>query len=133
MKKTTSKLGLKITIYFLVSMVALFIINIFYPFSKKTREIKMFTNDANVIRKTDVISGIVKNIHFIERGASYIELKNSRKIILGAARNGIYDTNFLGDFLEVEDSLYKNSKSDTLLIYRKNTNYYFRIGEIINE
>ncbi len=52
---------------------------------------------------------------------------------IGVSRNEQYENSFIGDFLRVGDELLKSPTSDTIYIIRDRVEFYFVLGEIINE
>lgn len=83
------------------------------------------------------ISGVVIYIEksqLIKRRGKSIEfrLDDKKGYTLGDAINEIYKPIDISEFIQVGDSIYKASGTDSVLIYRGGKNYYFEINKRIN-
>ena len=77
--------------------------------------------------------GVVKDV-FTDHGAAYITLKDeSKHVTVHTTRNFDYSPAALIDFIQRGDSIVKPLNNDTLYVYRKQSVYYFVIGQWINE
>lgn len=81
-----------------------------------------------------LIKGTVSKIKKYYRGSKFVDLSNGTRFdLFGVHINYLYDKHDLYYFLQVKDSVYKDTNSDTLFIYRDDKKYYFKIGKAINE
>lgn len=126
------KYSLAIVISIGVLIVGYFVNMAFNPFYKRIQWLEKEIPKYSVIATEDSLSDVISSV-FAERGWTYLTLKNGSKISIRASRNGLYENNFIGDFLRTDDSVYKSAGSDTLEIKRDDAAYYFVIGKIINE
>jgi|SRR5690606_16714029 hypothetical protein len=126
------KYRLGIVISFLVLVLGYFVNRAFNPFYKKIQWLENEIPKHNPVDVHDSLDGVVTKV-FETRGWTYVTFRNATKISIPTSRNGLYEENFIGDFLKVGDQLYKRPKSDTLEVMRGNEKYYFLIGKIINE
>jgi hypothetical protein len=80
------------------------------------------------------VSGVVIQNQFYTRAykSYHITLSNGKKFALWTARNYLYTPNTLVKFLQINDSVYKPIKTDSLYVYRDGKEYYFILGKIIN-
>lgn len=124
------RLGIVISI---VVLVAGYFVNMtFNPFSKRIQWLENEIPKHKQVTTQDSLKGVISAL-FTERGWTYLTLENGEKLSIRASRNGLYENNFIGDFLVAGDFLDKRANSDTLLVKRSDGMYYFVIGEIINE
>lgn len=121
-----------IIISVLVLIVGYFINAKYNPFYKKIQWLNAEIPKHALVKKQDDLRGIISDL-FVERGWTYLTLKDGDKIAIPPSRNGLYDTNFVGDLLMPGDSVVKSPDSDTLKVRHNDANYYFVIGKIINE
>jgi hypothetical protein len=124
------RLGIIISIS--VIIVGYFLNKEFNPFYKRIQWLEVEIPKHKPITKQDSLNGILIDF-FHTRGCTYVTLNNGKKISIPASRNGLYRNNFIGDFLNKGDRLYKRQHSDTLIIERDSKYYYFLVGRIINE
>ena len=95
------------------------------------RENKRLWDTYQLVTKEDKISGTISYIE-TKKGAVFIALDNGDSIGLNGSGNYEYTEVWLSKFLKIGDVIYKESYSDSLLIYRNYKEYYFLIGMYIN-
>ena len=91
---------------------------------------KQWENYPVVTYKTQ-LKGEVKKIR-INRG-TLGELTNGQKFSLPSSDNYSYSPHFIGRFINRGDYIQKDAFSDTLFVYRDEKEYYFILGESIEE
>ncbi|GAB6013083.1 hypothetical protein [Viscerimonas tarda] len=82
------------------------------------------------------LNGVVTMNSFYSRGykSHHIELSNGTKFALwGGTINYLYEPFGLSYFLQVNDSIYKPTHTDSVYVYRDGKEYYFILGKIINK
>lgn len=110
-----------------------YFINInFNPFYIKMEKLKNEMRKHHLVKKENTLSGEILDF-FVERGATFVTLQDGNKVVFPVSRNGLYENNFIGDFLMNGDFVRKSAGSDTLQVTRDDIAYYFVIGKIINE
>jgi hypothetical protein len=83
--------------------------------------IELDTQIAGKIISTDVSKSIVR-----------IVLDKQQKFTVPPARNHHYSPSDLNKFLKKGDQIKKNHGSDTLIIYRDDERYFFRLGKFLS-
>lgn len=57
------------------------------------------------------------------------ELKSGQKFSIPLTYNFNYDPSLISDFIKKGDFILKPSNSDSIFVFRKNTKYFFLLGE----
>ena len=78
------------------------------------------------------INGIVA-WKVVNRGATTLKIENDTIYHFDQARNYKLKPYFIGDFIQMGDSIIKFDYSDTLYIIRNNTKQLFVIGKTLNK
>jgi hypothetical protein len=86
----------------------------------------------SLVKNQDSVMGVLRSV-YSDRGGSFVTLWDSTKIWFEVSENDQYDKYLLYDFLAKNDSLIKHSNNDTLIIYRQDKIYYFKLGQLINK
>ncbi len=126
------KYRVAIVISILVLIIGYIVDHYFNPYTKRISWLENEIPKYHLLERKDSIDTKIKET-FSTHGFVYMTVLDSQKITIGVSRNGLYEKSFIGDFVQIGDSLHKESGSDTLYIYRNNENYYFILGKIINE
>lgn len=115
--------GLIIGIFIIIGI---FLYHIYFPDDKTdgTRE-KNRTYEAR-------IHGIVER-KSINRGVTTLKIRNDTIYHFDYARNYKYKLFYIGDFIQVGDSILKSGYSDTLYVIRNSNKHLFVIGEYLNK
>lgn len=84
------------------------------------------------------IEGIVSKkeaaIGMFDRGSCYIDLSTEIKLnLFSATWNYSYKEPSFKRFIKVGDHLSKKANSDTIYVYRENSEYYFVLDKYVNE
>ena len=79
----------------------------------------------------NINSSVIKIIPW--HGVTNIQLSNNKKYWIDHSYNYKYDNNFIGDNLNIGDSIIKNSNSDSLWIISSNGEFVFLVGEWLNK
>lgn len=108
----------------------LIIVLIIYFTIKDSNEIKNLYNEYKLVDKKYKIEGKIDNL-LVNKGVCFVTI-DSKKILFKTSANFMYDDVYLDMVLEIGDHIKKNSNSDTLIITKNNKEYYFKIGEFIN-
>lgn len=82
------------------------------------------------VKKVDSLSGKVNDIKTFKGEVN--DSLQTDKYGLIKSRNYSYPEIYLSEFLQVGDSIFKSTGTDTLLIYRFNKEYHFVLGKILN-
>jgi hypothetical protein len=83
----------------------------------------------SLVKSQDFVNGVLQSV-YIDRGGSFVTLRDSTKIWFEVSKNELYDKYLLCDFLAKNDSLVKLSNNDTLFIYRQAKIYFFKVGQL---
>jgi hypothetical protein len=88
-------------------------------------------NEFPYLKIIDRIEGVVTYKEKIIRGSNTrIEISNKYKYTLFTTQNDVYYPNsHFSDIVEIGDSIYKASNSDSIFIYRNDHIFYFIEGE----
>lgn len=114
---------------------------IFLIIRKDKQESEILKKEYPWLSVQDSISGVIYRNQTksgaYQKGASYIDLTNGKKIGSPYAPtiNFYYKIHNFNDFIQPGDSIFKSADNDTIFIYPfyKSTVYYFVLGKIINE
>ncbi|WP_019037736.1 hypothetical protein [Psychroflexus tropicus] len=120
----------KIKISGIIFCMGLIIVLIIYFTIKDSNEIKNLYNEYKLVDKKYKIEGKIDNL-LVNKGVCFVTI-DSKKILFKTSANFMYDDVYLDMVLEIGDHIKKNSNSDTLIITKNNKEYYFKIGEFIN-
>jgi len=76
------------------------------------------------------ICGIIEK-KFTYQGSAWIKVNDyPKRYVLKYAYNYDFKPNFLSDFLQIGDSIYKPIHTDSLFIYRNDKEYFFILGNL---
>jgi hypothetical protein len=112
--KEIKKLGYTILIGLIVGTVLL------------TLFVQNYKSDYKRLGKEDALKLKVKKISSYQ-GLTFIDTYDGTKIEIPKARNFSLDEVIFPDFVKVNDSIFKNEKSDSIIIKRKSEKYHFII------
>ncbi len=85
--------------------------------------------EFRLVQLEETVAGRVDSI-YCSHGAAFVSLNNSSKIWFEVSENKSYDIPLLCEFIQIKDSIYKQTENDTLKIFRGNRSYSFKLGEI---
>lgn len=101
---------------------------------KRREEYPLLKEQGDILSLSGVVTKKDFNNNLYSRGTYLIDLTDGTKFALyGATRNYLYENSDLIDFLQLSDSIYKSSSSDSIFIYRGSLKYYFILGKMINK
>lgn len=121
--KTMKILGIVVAVILMISFAIYFTL-------KDSKRIKKLHLEYENVNYTDNIKGKVDGI-YVEKGACFVSI-GSQKIFLKVSGNYLYPEIYLDQILTIGDSIIKEQGSDTIRILKKNSEYQFVIGKIIN-
>jgi hypothetical protein len=123
-------------IIFIIIANAILIPTVIIPGIKKTIEDreKRWNQFTDITKKDSTqVSGILYT-KSMENNYCFISLKNGEKWGIAFAYNDDYEPDdYMYDFIQPGDSLFKASGSDTMHIYRNDDHYYFVLYQRINK
>ncbi len=93
---------------------------------------KKFVEYENITNRTETIYGKIIKIKR-DKGYAFVELYNGAKVGISRSWNYNYQTDYITDFLQRNDSIVKSEFSDTLYVYRNYAKYYFVLGKSIEK
>jgi hypothetical protein len=117
-----------------ISLVGLIIvILLFFTISPKILSV-LQKEDAEytMVEKTMFIKGTVTEKH-ATKGFAFVTLNDSIKVWFLHSMNYSYESPYLSSFITIGDLIEKKQDCDTLFINRNSDQYYFVIGEYINQ
>jgi hypothetical protein len=110
----------------------MFLINVYYSDKKEEEYAKKYP----YYKTSSLISGKVLYIETLRQrigeGITF-SLDNQKGYSLGWADNEMYVPSKISEFLQIGDSIYKASGTDSVLIYRNEGVYYFEISKRIDK
>ena len=83
------------------------------------------------LEKYDSFEGVISSIE-TNKGSTFIKLGNKEAYWLKFSRNLNYSDPWLSRFLQTGDKIQKLENSDSLIIIRADSKYYFRLGKTID-
>jgi hypothetical protein len=102
-------------------VIAFFIFFIYGPFSHNQLQEDIYKTYASSI------SGVVLSKK-VSGGYTTIKMNYGIKFILENSRNYNFEPKFIGDFIQISDSLKKEAFSDDVIICRNGQKYQFELG-----
>ena len=96
--------------------------------NKSLKQKIAYREQHKLVKKDDIISGVVKSKEVIKRGSEiYVKLNNNQKLHFKSVRNDNYGRQniFFSDFVMIHDSIHKNKYDDKIYLHRKDSVYYF--------
>lgn len=114
----------------IISIIIVVVVFFFLKISEDKEEIIKYP----VLNSSEKVQGVVVDKQKIIRGyQTRVILNNGQRHNINNSENYNYTRNSrLCDFLIEGDSIYKQNNSDTLFIYRKEKEYVYLIGGIID-
>jgi hypothetical protein len=116
----------KLAIGMIGLLILLFVSSVAHDVIKSEKKRKIYHEVNNL----DGVNGTIL-YKDIDRTTCTIVLNNNRKYRLFWADNYNYNPYQLSEFLQIGDSIFKNENSDTLYIYRNNSQFFFRLSKKI--
>jgi hypothetical protein len=107
----------------------IFIIIFFYD---SYTDIRRLNSTYQEVDKNVALKGKVDSIETL-KGSTFITFDHNKKYNIRPSCNFEYSVPCLSNFLQINDSVYKNRGSDSLFIVRNKVVYFFIIGEFINK
>ena len=83
------------------------------------------------ITEDELLAGEVNEL-YVEKGACFVTL-GQKKVFFKTSGNYAYKEVFLDKILSKGDKIIKRQESDTLIVVKKESEYKFVIGKIINK
>ncbi len=96
-----------------------------------SKRIKKLHIEYENVSSANELNGKVQNL-YTEKGACFITL-GEKKFFIKTSGNYAYKEVFLDRILSVGDKIIKEQESDTLIVLKKESEYKFVIGKIINK
>ncbi len=116
--------GIIFAIVLIISLAAYFTI-------KDSNKINKLHKEYTNVSTEDEFSGKISNL-YVDKGACFVTIE-SKKIFLKTSGNYLYPKIYLDRILSVGDSVVKKSGSDTIKVFKENSEYYFVTGRFINK
>ncbi|RLD80307.1 MAG: hypothetical protein DRJ15_07335, partial [Bacteroidetes bacterium] len=112
--------------YYIPAIVFILSLVIFGTIYNSNRIKNLHSEYHNISDETSV-NGIIDDI-YIEKGASFVTLKDGNKLFIDLSRNYKTENISLHESLQIGDSIVKYAGSDTILLIRGNRTEYYIIG-----
>lgn len=117
-------LGIVVAVILMISLATYFTL-------KDSERIKKLHLEYEKVSLKDNFKGRVDGL-YVEKGACFVSI-DSKKIFLKVSGNYLYQEIYLDQILSIGDSIIKEQGADTIKIIKKNSEYQFVIGKIINK
>jgi len=117
-------LGIVVAVILMISLATYFTL-------MDSKRIKKLHLEYENVNYNDDFKGKVDGL-YVEKGACFVSI-GSKKIFLKESINYLYQEIYLDKILSIGDSIIKEQRSDTIKIIKKNSEYQFVIGKIINK
>jgi hypothetical protein len=119
----------QILLYIVVLLLVVSVIGILIMYTYVTNLRKEYSIDIR--NESTIKERVIKIIPW--HGVTNIELSNQRKYWIDESRNYNLANSFIGDNINIGDSIFKNTNSDSLWIKTSKERNVFVIGEWINK
>ncbi len=118
-------LGIIFSVIFIIALAVYFTV-------EDSQRIKKLHIEYKSVSSADELNGKVQNL-YTEKGACFVTLLGEKKISIAPSGNYAYKEVYLSRVISIGDKIIKEQESDTLIVFKKESEYKFVIGKIINK
>jgi hypothetical protein len=95
-------------------------------------DVEKHNKEYEYVKNTTIVFDIVKE-NIADKGTSSVTTVSGKKIWFDGACNDNYYPSFLDNFIQIGDTIIKNSGSDTLFIHRNKKEFYFVLNKNVEK